>query len=94
VETVIEDPAIEAPVRARPATSWIHWVDAADQPDGRLPLTVGVLDEETGGMIEGLVKRERAPPPPQIVLTSPEQPMLHWDEGSDKEAPFEMILLQ
>ena len=55
METVIESPAMEAPVSARPETSLMHWVDAADQPAGKLPLMVGVLEEVTGGTIEGLV---------------------------------------
>ena len=88
------EPAIELPMRARPETSWMHWLEAADHPAGRDPVTTGLFDEETGGTMEGLVKRLKAPGPPHNVLMSPEHPMLHWVEGVFNEAPLSRVLPQ
>lgn len=78
---VMLGPAMELPVKARPGTSWMHCVEAADHPEGRDPVTTGLLDDDTGGTIDGLVKTFRAPGPPHMVLISPEHPMLHWVEA-------------
>jgi hypothetical protein len=78
---VMLGPAMELPVKALPETSWMHWVEAADHPLGRDPVTTGLLDDDTGGTIAGLVKTFMAPGPPHRVLISPEHPMLHWVEG-------------
>lgn len=69
-------------------------MEAADHPDGRDPVTTGLLDDETGGTMEGLVKTLRAPGPPHMVLMSPEQPMLHWVDGVFNEAPLSKVLPQ
>lgn len=69
-------------------------MEAADHPAGRDPVTTGLFEEETGGTMEGLVKRLKAPGPPHSVLMSPEHPMLHWEEGVSNEAPLSSVLPQ
>ncbi len=89
--TVMLSDDVVALTKARPEEpSAIQAVEAVDHPDGKF-MTLAVRSEVSDLTPAVLTNKVKALGPPQKALLAPAQTMLHWVEGSEREAPLVKI---